>query len=115
MSREVSPAEQLLAKCLAHTIKRRRLQLGLTQEHVAYTAGIDRNHYQNIEAGISDRKTRYPLNPQLLTLVKIANVLEIEVTELLSDPLALYQHASHKLTEDTTATPKPLKRPPQPR
>lgn len=73
------------------------------REQVALDAGIDRNHYQVIESGRSDRRSNNPLNPQLFTLVKIANALEWSAIDLLAEPLAYYQAASAGNT--STAVP----------
>lgn len=69
------------AQELGLAIQRRRLEVGLTQEHVAYAAGLTRSHYQLLERGLgaADR----PGNPSLLTLVAVAQVLKIELGDLL--------------------------------
>ena len=62
-------------------IQRRRIEVGLTQEYVAYAAGLTRSHYQLLERGrgAADRSA----NPSLLTLVAVAQVLQIELGDLL--------------------------------
>lgn len=100
---ECSAAELILSKTLARHIRRRREELHKSQEQVALDAGIDRNHYQVIESGRSDRRSNNPLNPQLFTLVKIANALEWSAIDLLAEPLAYYQAASAGNT--STAVP----------
>lgn len=91
--REIPDSERILASALAKTMIRRRKELGKTQEQVALAADMDRNHYQLMEHARSDRKTNYPANPRLNTLIKIARVLECSVEELLREPLAAYQQA----------------------
>lgn len=91
--REISEAERVLASTLAKTIIRRRHEIGKTQEQVALEAGLDRNHYQLMEHARSDRKSNYPLNPRLSTLIKLAKVLDCEVEELLADALGEYKRA----------------------
>lgn len=56
---------------------------GYTQEQVANLAGIATYTYQKYEYGFSKPNT--PLNPQLLTLVSLADVYNIKLTDLL-DP-----------------------------
>jgi len=69
------------AKEIGLAIQRRRVAAGLTQEHVAYAAGLTRSHYQLLERGLGavDR----PANPSLLTLMAVAQVLKVDVSELL--------------------------------
>lgn len=69
--------DQLLQH-LASNVKTRRKQLGITQEILALDAGIDRTYISQIERGIS--------NPSLLVLVKVAEILDVEVVELLAEP-----------------------------
>lgn len=70
--------DQLLQH-LATNIKARRKELGITQEALALDAGIDRTYISQIERGIS--------NPSLLVLVKVAEILNVEVVKLLAEPL----------------------------
>ncbi|MDY5585586.1 MAG: helix-turn-helix transcriptional regulator [Arcanobacterium sp.] len=88
-----SAAELLLSQELARHIKGRRLALKKTQEQVANEAGIDRNHYQNIESGRSDRRSQNPLNPQLFTIARLATALECTISELLASPGEKYSAA----------------------
>lgn len=69
--------DQLLQH-LASNVKTRRKELGITQEILALDAGIDRTYISQIERRIS--------NPSLLVLVKVAEILDVEVTELLTKP-----------------------------
>lgn len=91
--REISEAERVLASTLAKTIIRRRKELGKTQEQVALEAEMDRNHYQLMEHARSDRKSNYPANPRLSTLIKLAKVLDCSVEDLLADALAEHERA----------------------
>lgn len=93
--REVSEAERALATALSRTVTNRRRELGKTQEQVANSAGIDRKHYQLLEHARSDRKSNYPANPQLSTIIRLAAVLELSEFDLLKDALAAY-HATRK-------------------
>ena len=67
-----------LLQHLATNIKTRRKELGITQEALALDAGIDRTYISQIERGIS--------NPSLLVLVKVAEILDVEVVALLAEP-----------------------------
>ncbi|QRV01422.1 helix-turn-helix transcriptional regulator [Arcanobacterium phocisimile] len=90
---EHSYAERILGTILGKTLAKRRKELGMTQEEVAYKAQINREHYQQMEYGRSDRKRNSPLNPKLSTLLKLADALEIPVEVLLRDALAAYAEA----------------------
>jgi transcriptional regulator with XRE-family HTH domain len=63
---------------MAHAIRRRRLEAGLSQESLAYTAGLSRNHIQLMERGIGA-----PPNPTLRTLYALADALACRVVDLL--------------------------------
>ncbi|RXR28158.1 XRE family transcriptional regulator [Oerskovia turbata] len=79
------PLESQLAMALAMQLRRRRETVGLTQERAAERAGLSRNHYQLLEAGLSDRAKKTPSNPRLSTLVDIAIALDSTVPDLLTD------------------------------
>lgn len=61
---------------LAKNIRRRRKELGLTQEDAAHAMGMATRHFQKVEAG--------ELNITLRTLCRIARALGSEVSELLA-------------------------------
>lgn len=77
----VLPNEILDDFCVGSTLKTARQRLGLSQETVARRAGLSRNHYQLLEAGLSSN--RKPANPRLSTLVALAQALEIPPPELI--------------------------------
>ncbi len=52
-----------------------RLARNLSQEELAFRAGLDRTYVSQIERGIG--------NPSVLILIKIADTLGVEVQELL--------------------------------
>ena len=60
---------------LGSTIRRIRLQQGISQEHLALMAEIDRSYAGRVERGDN--------NVALLTLTKIASALGMSVAELL--------------------------------
>ena len=75
------------AKQLGVTLRQLRTKRGLSQEALAFRAGVTKNQVQLIEAGrASGRKDSIgPSNPRLSTLVGLAGVLDVPVSELLRD------------------------------
>ena len=71
------PLEQIKTN-LACAITTRRKALGISQEKLALEADVDRTYVSQLEREIA--------NPSLSTLCRIANVLQCEVTELLTQP-----------------------------
>ena len=67
--------EQLQAT-LAANVQRLRLLKGLTQEQLAFEAGVDRTYVSQIE--------RHLKNPSLLILHKLARTLDSSVVGLLT-------------------------------
>lgn len=78
-----SEIEQALAQALGRRLCDLREARGLTQEVVAEASGMSRNHYQLLERGLSNRKTKRPANPRLSTLVALSEVLGVSVPELI--------------------------------
>jgi transcriptional regulator with XRE-family HTH domain len=70
--RKSAPLEALSA-----AIRRRRLALGLTQEDVAFQAGLSVRHYQSLESG--------GLNPSYLVLRSVADALAIGISPLITE------------------------------
>jgi len=62
------------AKRIAVNIKRRRLQLSLTQEEAAHHIGLATRHYQKLEAG--------EVNITLRTIIRVAQALKMEPAAL---------------------------------
>lgn len=71
-------------RSLGKFLKVRREELGLSQEDVALRADMDRRHYQELEHGFSNSRTRTPANPRLSTLVSLAAALEMDIEEFLA-------------------------------
>lgn len=69
------------AKHIGVRLHRRRIHLALTQEEVAYAAGLTRSHYQLLERGLSRPDTS--ANPSLKTLVNLADALDMDVAQLI--------------------------------
>ena len=69
-----SGSKELIA--LGQAIKELRLELGFSQELLAFEAGIDRSYIGGIERGEH--------NLALINLIKIAQTLGITLSELLS-------------------------------
>ena len=65
---------QLLA-LLAKNVRTLRKEIGLSQEELAFECEIDRTYISKVERGIA--------NPSLLVLFKIANVLKVEIKDLI--------------------------------
>lgn len=79
-----SEIERALAQALGRRLSNLREARGLTQEVVAEAAGMSRNHYQLLENGLSNRRTKRPANPRLSTLVALSDVLGVSVPELVT-------------------------------
>lgn len=69
------------ARELGHNLYRARMAKGLSQEKVAHLAGIAGFTYQKFEKGESRPGT--PMNPRLMTLVSLSQVLEVPIERLL--------------------------------
>ena len=72
---------------LGQAVRRLRAAAGLTQEKLAYAAGLTKNQVQLIESGRSSgrRDAEGPSNPRLSTLAGLAAALGISVSELLAE------------------------------
>ncbi|QWD89795.1 helix-turn-helix transcriptional regulator [Polynucleobacter sp. MWH-CaK5] len=57
-------------------VKDLRKDVGLSQEELVFECDIDRTYIRKIELGIA--------NPSLLVLFKIANVLKVEIKDLIN-------------------------------
>ncbi|MDR7188118.1 transcriptional regulator with XRE-family HTH domain [Microbacterium sp. BE35] len=79
--------DQESATRLGTSVRRFRTERGLSQESLAFQAGITKNQLQLIEfgkgSGATDRPG--PSNPKMSTLSGIARILNITVAELLAD------------------------------
>jgi transcriptional regulator with XRE-family HTH domain len=97
MSRRSHPADwDDYVRELGLNLQRRRLALALSQEDVAYAAGLTRSHYQQLEKGRS--RPDLAANPSLLTLSAVAAALNLEVSELLPDGPVDFTPASSRRT-----------------
>ena len=72
------------ARELGTNISRWRLVRGLSQEELAYAAGLSRYTFQKFEKGESMPGT--PANPSLRNVMAIAQVLEVSLETLLPTP-----------------------------
>lgn len=79
------PVDRDLALRLGRRLASLRSFSGLTQEQVAQAAGINRNHYQLLESGLSDRRKNTPANPRFSTLLALADVLGTTLPDLIAD------------------------------
>lgn len=71
-------------KELGLNLQRLRLERNLSQERVAYDAGLSRYTYQKFEKGESMPGT--PANPSLRNVMAIAQVLGVSLQKLLPSP-----------------------------
>lgn len=71
------------AQRIATTLRSVRQRAGLSQEDVAYRAGLTRYTYQKYEKGES--RPGSPANPTLRTLIAISQVLDVPVGALIPD------------------------------
>ena len=62
-------------KDIAHNLKKIRLSRNIAQERLALEAGVDRTFVSKIERGLG--------NPSLEVLLKLANRLDVSLSELL--------------------------------
>lgn len=70
---------------LSVQLRRLRHDAGLSQEEVAYRAGLSRFIYRQYESGESRRGTA--ANPALRSILAIAQVLQVPIEELLPKPV----------------------------
>ena len=73
------------AQRLATAIRRARKKAGLSQEQVAYRAGLTRYTYQKYEKGES--RPGSPANPTLRTILAISQVLVVNLDELIPEEI----------------------------
>ena len=79
------PEWGLFVQRLATKLRQARDQAGLSQEEVAYRAGLTRYTYQKYEKGES--RPGHPANPTLRTLLALAQVLGVGLVDLIpGDP-----------------------------
>lgn len=69
------------AQKLATTLRRARDEAGLSQEQVAYRAGLTRYTYQKYEKGES--RPGSPANPTLRTMLALSQVLGVTMASLI--------------------------------
>lgn len=82
---EVDEAWAAYSQELATSLRRARVAAGLSQEDVAYRAGLTRYTYQKYEKGES--RPGRAANPKLRSLMAVAQVLGVSLGDLLpTDP-----------------------------
>lgn len=79
--------DQASAIRLGESVRRLRTEQGLSQESLAYQAGITKNQLQLIEFGKASGATDRPgpSNPKMSTLSGLASILNITAAQLLAD------------------------------
>lgn len=65
---------QALLEKISSELERIRKEKGFTQKHVAFNCDMEEQNYRRIEKGLT--------NPTLKSLVRICEVLEIELKDL---------------------------------
>lgn len=75
------------AERLGAALRRLRNDSGLSQESLAYQAGITKNQLQLIEAGRSTgrKEGAGPSNPRMATLTGLAGVLGVSMAQLMTE------------------------------
>lgn len=75
------------ARRFGAALRRLRAERGLSQETLAFRAGVTKNQVQLIEAGRSSgrKDADGPSNPRLSTLAGLADVLGMSVSALLAE------------------------------
>lgn len=73
--RQRSKTDEAYLKKLGRKVMTARIESRIATDNVATLAGLDRSYYRKIESGT--------VNPSTLALLAIANVLGVEVTDLL--------------------------------
>jgi DNA-binding XRE family transcriptional regulator len=77
------------AKELGFNIAHKRIELGLSQEQVAYAADLSRYTYQKLENGVGSKPTgdssNPPSNPSLRNVMAVAQVLGVAIEEILPE------------------------------
>lgn len=71
----------IFSEALGAELQRLRLARGLSQEDVAYAAGLSRYTYQKLEKGESQPGT--PANPSLRNVMALAQALDVPLEALL--------------------------------
>jgi len=69
------PEERRRLRALGRAVRKARTETGLTQEAFGFKAGLDRTYVSGIERGVR--------NPTVLVLYKVADALEMPLSELL--------------------------------
>jgi len=73
------------ARAFGERVRALRRSAGLSQEALAYRAGITKNQVQLIEAGRGSARESGPIsNPRMKTLFGLASALDVAPSELLA-------------------------------
>lgn len=76
-----SPEWDAYARAIGTNIQRQRVARGYSQDRVAYEANLSRYTYQKLEKG--ELRPGTPANPRLMTILAIAQVLSVDLGDLL--------------------------------
>ncbi len=94
--------ESRVAYAMAGTVRRRRESLGMTQEQLSLASGVNRSTIQDLESGHSDHKSERPANPRMMTILRLADALDLPVSELLEPVQERYDFEKARLAEEST-------------
>lgn len=78
---EADASWQVYVRDLGHRIQQLRTSSSLSQERVAYRAGLSRYTYQKFEKGES--RPGMPANPSIRSLMAIAQALDVDLQSVL--------------------------------
>lgn len=101
------PLDRDLALRFGRHLERLRAATGMTQEQVAQAAGLNRNHYQLLESGLSDRRKNTPANPKLATLIALADALGTTVTDIVVELFPSHPEVPLEYRRDDEDRPRP--------
>ncbi len=79
--------ERAASRALGDLLRTRRMEKALSQEKLAHQVGINRNYYQQLESGLSQRAARTPANPTFLMLMRLSEALGVPVGELIDEAI----------------------------
>lgn len=80
------PWDQDAAQRFGAVLRASRQGKGLSQEALAWRAGITKNQVQLLEAGRGSARDRItPSNPRMTTIFGLAEALDLRVSELLGE------------------------------
>lgn len=71
----MAESKKRILRALGYLVKKRRIEMGISQEELGLRANLDRTYISGVERGVR--------NPSLTALVSLAEGLDITVSKLL--------------------------------